>query len=290
VAEQAVTSVHLGTSSWTFDGWRGVFYPERLPRDQHLAHYARHFDTVEVNTSFYAQPRPATLIDWVESVPAGFTFCLKFPRAISHEKRLVEAEAETRAFLSALRSLGPAAGPSFLQLPPDLGRQNSGPALARYLDWLAGQADGLRLAVEVRSPDLMTEAFLQFLGERSLAIVLVDRQGTPDLFDAWRCLAEEGRVPLFVVVRWIGDDRTGPSGDRDLTAPREADLARWAERIVALHGCGVDLFGYMHNPYEGHAPASVRRLQARLAGRIPLPNWPPSPPVAEQHGQLALFQ
>ena len=285
-----MASVHLGTSSWTFDGWRGVFYPEHLPRPQHLAYYARHFSTVEVNTSFYAQPRPATLIDWVESVPAGFTFCLKFPRTISHEKRLVDAEAATRAFLSALRSLGPAAGPSFLQLPPDLGRQNSGPELARYLDWLAGQADGLRLAVEVRSPDLMTEAFLRFLAERALAIVLVDRQGAPDLFDAWWRLAEPGAAPPFVVVRWIGDDRTGPTGDRDLSAPREADLVRWADRIVDLHGHGVDLFGYMHNPYEGHAPASVRRLQTLLARRISLPSWPPSSPVEQRHGQLALFQ
>lgn len=284
-----MAALQLGTSSWTFDGWRGVFYPEGLPRQQHLAYYARRFSTVEVNTSFYAQPRAATLIDWVESVPEGFTFTLKFPRIISHEKRLVDAEAETRSFLYALRSLGPAAGPSFLQLPPDLSRQSAGPALARYLDWLAAHVSGLRLAVEVRAQDLMTGAFLQFLAERGLATVLVDRAGTPDLFDAWWCLAEGGRAPSFVIVRWIGDDRHGPIGDRDLSAPRDADLARWSDRIAAIQAHGIDLFGFMHNPYEGHAPASVRRLQALLSQQVDLPVWSPPSAISQGDGQLALF-
>ena len=89
--------IALGTSSWSFDAWRGVFYPESTGKTEMLAYYARQFPTVEVNTSFYALPEPSRLIKWVESVPRGFTFALKFPRRISHEKRLVDCEEETRA-------------------------------------------------------------------------------------------------------------------------------------------------------------------------------------------------
>ena len=271
-------SVHLGTSSWLFDAWRGIFYPERLPRNQYLLHYATQFDTVEVNTSFYALPAPSTLITWVESVPPGFTFALKFPRVISHDKRLVDCEAETRAFLDALRALGPAAAPAFLQLPPDFTRAVHGRALAAYLDWLAAAAADLRIAVEVRAPDLMTPAFAAFLAQRRFALVLVDRVGTPDLFPAWAEAFAAGGGPAFAFVRWIGDDRQGPQGDRELQVFRDDQLESWTGRIVALAEQGKAVFGYMHNPYEGHSPASVRRLQSRLAARIPLPPWPPAEP------------
>src|SRR5688500_18988409 len=126
--------IALGTSSWSFDAWRGVFYPETVGKTQMLAYYATQFPTVEVNTSFYALPEPSTLIKWVESVPSGFTFALKFPRRISHEKRLKDCEAESRALIDALHALGPNAGPAFLQLPPDFSRKLYGRELAAYID------------------------------------------------------------------------------------------------------------------------------------------------------------
>ena len=278
--------IHLGTSSWLFDGWRGVFYPDKLPKNQLLTFYATQFDTVEVNTSFYALPTPATLINWVESVPPGFTFALKFPRAISHDKRLLGCEAESLAFLDALRALGEAAAPAFLQLPPDFTRRMYGRTLAAYLDWLAAHADGLRLAVEVRAPDLMTPAFAEFVASRGFALVLVDRINTPDLFATWFTLVEQSKGPDFAFVRWIGDDKNGPKRDRELQVRRDADLAYWAGRISALDGCGKAVYGYIHNPYEGHSPASVRRLRTLLASRTSLPPWPPS---ASADAQLSLL-
>ncbi|MBV7334932.1 DUF72 domain-containing protein [Chloroflexi bacterium TSY] len=100
------SSIHLGTSSWNFTDWRGPFYPEKLPQKQFLGYYATQFRSVEVNTSFYALPKPTTLINWVEAVPPGFTFALKCPRGITHEKRLVNCENETLAFFSATAKVG----------------------------------------------------------------------------------------------------------------------------------------------------------------------------------------
>lgn len=269
-----MAELFLGTSSWTFDGWRGVFYPENLAKGDHLHFYSRRFRTVEVNTSFYGLPTPETLIRWVETVPSGFTFALKFPRQISHDKRLAQSDAETLAFLDVLAALGTAAGPALLQLPPDFSRQRYGLVLANYLDWLAPLASrsGARVAVEVRAADLMTAAFAEFLAARGFALALVDRAGTPDLYEIWN--AARGDVG-FAYIRWIGDDRHGPSGDREITAPRDEALDLWAARIVALHGQGCDVYGYMHNPYEGHSPASVERLQGRLTEAVTLPVWPP---------------
>lgn len=269
--------VHLGTSSWLFDGWRGVFYPDKLPKARYLIYYTSHFDTVEVNTSFYAIPSPSTLLGWVESAPPGFTYALKFPRAITHDRRLVDCEAMTRIFLDALRALGSACAPAFLQFPPDFTRQAFGRVLASYLDWLAQEASDLRLAVEVRAQDLMTPAFAAFLAERNFALVLADRVQSLDLFHAWFELVKGGSGPAFAFLRWIGDDRNGPQGDRELQTPRDAELAQWAERIELLVQHGKEVFGYMHNPYEGHSPASVRRLQSLLASRIELPVWPAIP-------------
>lgn len=277
--------VHIGASSWLFDAWRGVFYPEKLPKHQYLAYYVSQFDTVEVNTSFYAIPSPSTLLAWVESAPPGFTYALKFPRAITHERRLVDCQALTRVFLDALRALGGACGPALLQLPPDFTRRSHGRALASFLDWLANEAHDLRLAVEVRATDLMTPAFAAFLAERNFALALVDRVQTPDLFEAWWSQVIAGAGPDFAFIRWIGDDRNGPLGDRELQCLRDAELTQWAERIRLFTAHGISVFGYMHNPYEGHAPASVRRIKALLAPHIALPAWP----LSTAPGQLSLL-
>ncbi|MEZ4662315.1 MAG: DUF72 domain-containing protein [Caldilineaceae bacterium] len=287
-------TIAVGVSSWNYDAWRGVFYPEKLARADYLSFYAGEFATVEVNTSFYALPKPATLINWVESTPPGFTFALKAPRQITHEKRLRDCESETLALLDAIRSLGDAAAPAFLQFPPDFTRRHFGRVLADYLDWLAPRLEGVRMAVEVRAADLMTPAFAAFLAERGLALVLVDREGTPDLFETWDEARHHDNAPDFTFIRWIGDDRNGPQGDRELVNPRDAELARWAARIADYHNSGIHVYGYMHNPYEGHSPASVRRLWTRLAEHIPPPAWPPHdwPPAGaenEKPAQLSLF-
>ncbi len=261
---------HIGTSSWQFEGWKGLFYPEKLAVKEQLAYYVTQFDTLEVNTTFYGLPRAATVVDWVETAPEGFTFALKTPRAITHEKRLVRAEAESLAFLDVLRSLGSAAAPALLQLPPAFSRLHYGRALANYLEWLAPRLDGIRIAVEVRAADLMTATFAEYLARLGLALVLVARNGTPDLFPAWMDQVEQGRAPGFAFVRWIGDDRNGPKGDAELVNPRDDEMAEWARRIERLANAGQEFYGYMHNPYEGHAPASVRRMRA-LLGNLAAP-------------------
>ncbi|MFZ1757318.1 MAG: DUF72 domain-containing protein [Caldilineaceae bacterium] len=283
------TPFFLGTASWTFPDWRSVFYPDGLADKDRLAWYATQCNSVEVNTSFYGLPAPSTLVQWVESVPPGFTFSLKAPKLITHERRLVDCRQESLAFLDVLRSLGDALAPGLLQFPPSFTRAREGRILANYLDWLAGELDGLPLTVEVRSSDLMTPAFASFLVERGMTLAVVERTGTDDFYPAW-----EASAAPYLFVRLIGNDSEPPNNDRDLQRPQEEILDLWAARIADLLKKGVPVYSYTHNTLEGHSPASVRRLRARIHARFPLADWSPEMVATGNDdptsaGQLALF-
>ncbi len=95
--------VRLGTFSWTADGWEGSFYPASTKDKDFLSEYARRFSTVEVDSTFYRIPAARTVEQWRERTPDGFTFAAKVLRSITHEKVLVDAEDELKAFLSRVR-------------------------------------------------------------------------------------------------------------------------------------------------------------------------------------------
>ncbi len=285
-------SLHIGTSSWSFPDWRGVFYPLRTPAEQQLTYYAATFNSVEANTSFYALPPPKTLLRWLDSVPEGFTLSLKAPREITHEKRLVNVERTTSAYLEVLRALGPAAAPGLIQFPATFTRNSDGRRLASFVDSLASGSPESSLSIEVRALDLMTSAFVRFLLEREIGFVVVERTGQPDTFPNWQAAAESTGTSLPFHIRLIGNDRDPLPDDKTVRRPQEELLDIWAKRIADLLKGGRDVFCYVHNPFEGHAPETVRRLQARIGQYLPLPDWNPTTSNTageEESGQLSLF-
>ena len=284
--------LRVGTSSWSFPDWRGVFYPPQTPADRQLSHYAAKFNSVEVNTSFYALPATKTLLRWLESVPPEFTFSLKAPREITHEKRLVDVEQLTAAYLDRVRSLGPVPAPGLIQFPATFTRSRAGRLLANFVDNIATQAPDIPLSVEVRAADLMTTAFALFLMERQIGFVVVERTGQPDTYPHWQAAAASVDTPLPLHIRLIGHDRDPLPDDKTIRRPQDQLLDKWARRIADLLLNGTNVFCYVHNPFEGHAPESVRRLRSRVGQLVPLPDWNPEivpPPGEEDSGQLALF-
>ena len=285
-------TLRVGTSSWSFPDWRGVFYPPQTPADRQLSHYAAKFNSVEVNTSFYALPAPKTILRWLESVPPEFTFSLKAPREITHEKRLVDVEQLTAAYLDVVRSLGPVAAPGLIQFPATFTRSRAGRLLANFVDNIATQAPDIPLSVEVRAADLMTTAFARFLMERRIAFVVVERTSQPDTYPNWQAAAASVDSPLPLHIRLIGHDRDPLPDDKTIRRPQDQLLDKWANRIADLLRNGTDVFCYVHNPFEGHAPETVRRLRSRVGQLVPLPDWNPEivPPAGEEDSdQLALF-
>ncbi len=173
-------TLYLGCPMWALKAWVGTFYPAGAKARDFLSLYSRRLNTVEGNTTFYATPSADTVARWRAETPDDFQFCLKFPKIISHEKRLHAAEPETAEFIARLEQLGDRCGPAFLQLPPTFSARGL-PALTAYLDTLPPPSSGLRFAVEVRHPDYFggpAEAALdEALAQRDVARVLYDVRG-----------------------------------------------------------------------------------------------------------------
>jgi uncharacterized protein YecE (DUF72 family) len=203
-------------------------------------------------------------------------FCLKFPKSISHERRLRNAENETAQFINCLRGLGTRAGPSFLQLPPTFTGSNP-QSLIFYLDTLPSD---FRYAVEVRHPDFIggpaESALADALRQRGVARVVFDTRGLrraePD--DEATKQAQErkpdlpvrfSRTASLALIRFVGHPEI--SANADLLAEWAAHVAQWLAR-------GDDIFFFCHVPEDCAAPLLAREFHALVNARHPLPPLP----------------
>src|SRR5947208_2637047 len=113
--------LYVACPIWNSKAWPGDFLPTGTTAANALAAYSARLNAVEGNTTFYATPDAEVVVRWREQTPEGFRFCLKFPRAITHDRMLVRADRETADWIDRLRLLGDRRGPSFLQLPREFG-------------------------------------------------------------------------------------------------------------------------------------------------------------------------
>ena len=197
----------VGTSGFSYKEWLGRFYPEKLPADRMLAYYARHFDTVEINNTFYRMPAEAMLARWASEVPADFTFTLKAPRRITHEKRIRDAQDDVAEFCRRAAALGERLGVLLFQLPPFLKKD-----LPRLRDFLAGLPAGTRAALEFRNDSWQSDDVYAALREAGAMLCVTD--------------TDEGDTP-FVATADRGYLRLRRTHYED------AELAAWAGRIAA---------------------------------------------------------
>jgi uncharacterized protein YecE (DUF72 family) len=230
----------IGTSGWNYRHWRGVLYPPGVPTREWLAHYARVFDTVEVNTTFYGTPADASIARWRGAVDDGFHFAVKMSRFLTHVKRLEPDEPSMERFGRLLASFEPALGPVLIQLPPSLAFDPG-----RVDAFLARLPRGVDYALESRHPSWLT-------GE---AWATLERHGV-----AW-CLADSTRwskveavTAPFTYLRFHGPGRVYVS------SYDEAALERWARRIRRILDRGVDVWAYFNNDGWGYAVGNAKRL------------------------------
>jgi uncharacterized protein YecE (DUF72 family) len=114
----AVTDIHIGTSGWSYEDWKGPFYPANLPSRDMLAYYARRFSSVEINSTFYRLPEVRVLDHWLDTVPEDFVFSAKASRYITYVKKLKDPVDTLPPFLDRISRLGSRLGPILFQLPP----------------------------------------------------------------------------------------------------------------------------------------------------------------------------
>src|SRR3954462_14220856 len=167
--------IHLGTQGWNYDAWVGPFYPVGTRPSEFLTVYARAFDSVEVDSTFYASPAEATIRSWAERTPKGFIFSLKLPQEITHEHRLRDLTGASQIFFDRVRELGDKLGPVLVQTGPDF-QPGELPAL---VDFSGGGQKDFRIAVEFRFRGGTTDGVPALLREHNIALALVDGRGLP---------------------------------------------------------------------------------------------------------------
>lgn len=254
--------IRIGAQGWNYDAWLGGFYPSGTRPTDFLAVYARAFDTVEVDSTFYAIPAAKTIEGWVNRTPPNFLFTLKLPQSITHERRLRAAEEDTALFIARARGLGTKLGPILMQLGPDFGIDEY-PSLVAYL---AHWPQDVALAVEFRRRAWINRDVHALLAEHGVSLALSDGPWIPR--DVLFGLADKPTAP-FHYIRWMGPDRAITDHSR-AQLDRSREISGWARVMNRMAASGRAVYAYSSNFYAGHAPQTARDAQLAV-GQQPVP-------------------
>lgn len=258
-----MSEVHIGTQGWNYDGWVGSFYPRGSRASEFLDLYARVFDTVEIDSSFYAIPSEASIKSWRNRAPAGFTYSLKLPQQITHQRRLEDCQEVLDQFCQRVRGLEEKLAMVLIQLPPDFSTQE----LTAFEKFIGILPADIHFAVEFRDAGWVVEPtldrVLKMLSQREVALAFVEGKWIQ------RGLSFQilDRVTSPVAyVRWMGP--------RDLTdfshvqINRERELKEWTEAFDFLRQRVETVYGYFNNHFQGHSPASANQFKRMIGQTI----------------------
>jgi uncharacterized protein YecE (DUF72 family) len=240
-----IEKLHIGTMGWSYGFWVGGFYPEGIKPAEFLAEYAKHFDSVELDNTFYRIPSASTTKAWKEQTPPGFLFSAKFPRVITHVKMLRDCEREVDTFISRMTQLQNKLGPLLLQFPSTFGFKHFH-ALQEFLSTLP---KSFRYAVEVRNKDLLGDELHSLLRENGVALVMVDQP-----------FLDEELTADFVYVKWEGDRRKVDGTLGRVEVDRTEDIGKWTVQVKDFLKRKVEVFGYFSKYYSGYPPNDAEQL------------------------------
>jgi uncharacterized protein YecE (DUF72 family) len=260
--------IRIGIGGWTFEPWRGTFYPKGLPHAKELAYAAERLTSIEVNGTFYRTQSPATFRKWASEVPTGFVFALKGPRFATNRRVLSEAGDSIKHFLnSGVTELGSHLGPLLWQFAPF--KKFDEADFGAFLELLPHTFDGraIRHVIEVRHDSFKTPPFIALLRKFSMPVVYTDHASYPNIADV---------TGDFVYARL-------QQGEDDVpTAYPPNALAAWSKRLRAWASGGApddlptaapppkakpaprDVFAYVIHEGKVRAPAGAMALIERL--------------------------
>ncbi len=241
---------YIGTSGWTYPHWQSRFYPPDLPASRRFAYYAQHFNTVEINATFYRTFKDQTYQKWAEQAPPGFRYVLKAPKTITHRKYLVEVEADIRAFWASANLLGEKLGLILLQLAPSTPYD-----LSRLRTALLAFEDPSRVAVEFRHPRWLTEETRVLLTELGVTFCEADSPKSRPL--GW-VTASSAYFRLHGRSHWYYHNYTHDELN---------EIARWVQQ--AVHQGVNTVYVFFNNDFEAFAPCNALTLRKILCGDTP---------------------
>lgn len=240
--------VRVGCSGWVYRDWRGTVYPADLPQRRWFESYARQFDTVELNTTFYRLPTLSAVEQWAQQAPDGFLYSAKLGQFGSHRMKLRDARSWLPNHLDRVCRLGVALGPTLVQLPPQW-RRNAG----RLDEFLAAAPRSLRWAVEFRDASWLHDDVFAVLERHRAALCIHD-------------LLEHH--PWICTTDWTYVRFHGPNAHTQKYCGRYTGRRLWrpAERLAQWARDGTDAYVYFNNDFDGAAVDDARWLRMRIGG------------------------
>ncbi len=256
---------HLGTIGFSYDDWRGLFYPTGTKPSNYLTHYSRIFNSVEIDSTFHAIPKVEVVRRWAESTPDEFCFALKMLQQITHQPDLNGQRRALAEFISVARVLGAKLGPILIQFPPSF-RAEQAEILRKFL---AELPTDLRFAVEVRHQSWYTRKadgepmLVDLLRESNVCWAATEYPGLP--VNIWR-------TADFTYIRWIGRNGSFAHHTHE-QLDRSRELAGWKELIGVNLGWLEEIYGFFNNDYAGFAPGTANRFKEVMG--LPLERFEP---------------
>ena len=232
-------SIHVGIGGWTFEPWRGAFYPPKHPQKRELEYAGQHLTGIEINGTYYSSQKPETFAGWAAAVPDGFKFSVKASRFTTNRKVLADGAGSIEKFLTqGLTRLGDRLGPIHWQFMAT--KKFDRDDFAGFLDLLPEAQDGLKLrhAIEVRHESFRDPAFIDMLRQRNMAVVYADS-------DEFPCIEEQTADFTYARLQRSQEDVE--------TGYTEAALEGWAKQAKDWAKGGRDVF-LLHFGRQGPKP------------------------------------
>ncbi len=231
--------VRVGTSGFSYKHWKRVFYPDDVPQRKWLEYYTNHFNTLEINASFYRLPQKKTVEGWYERTPKDFNFVFKGSKVVTHIKKLKDCEDEIKAFYRQISYVKEKLGPVLWQIPPGLKIDET--LLEAFLSTVVS---GSTPVIEFRNATWYTDRIFSLLEEKGASLCLHDMPGSkpPDVVTS---------PVLYLRFHGLKGRYRGNYPDEHLKA-----RAEWV-KSVSPSLC----YAFFNNDVEGYAPKNAKTLK-----------------------------
>lgn len=236
--------IYIGTSGFSYGHWRQSFYPQGTKAADYLAYYAQHFNTTEINSTFYTTPRQTTVENWVTKVPADFKFCVKMNRYITQLKKLNDPEEPLERFFTAIEAVKPLCGPVLIQLPASLPFNYD--KTEHFFSLLRTTYTGYSYAIEPRHTSWFNDDSLSLMTKYEIAFVISQSNN--------KFPYAEFVTANNVYIRFHGPDALYASGYSDeMLAEYAGKMKQWASE-------GHTVWAYFNNDINAHAIVNAKTL------------------------------
>ena len=263
---------YVGCSGWSYTAWQGPFYPSNMDNSKWLQYYSKVFDYVEIDSSFYRIPNIFTVKNWSKMTPSNFRFTAKFPKVITHEKRLKNVDNELSLFFKAMEPLHDKILALLIQLPPSLEITEG---LQRLREIIPILDNRFRYAVEIRNHSWFQDLAYNFFANNNLCMV-------------WSQLVGIRIPPIvtsdFLYIRFIGDRTIQEKNFGRIQKDRTSEMRKWSRQLLRVQKEDTKLnlaIVTANNHYAGFGPATANMFR-KIIG-LPEVYWINTNKIKEQH-------